>query len=49
MMAGHIMRIEEGRFPNNILSGKFHNTLSVGKPEQVQILGIRGLSRGGAF
>jgi hypothetical protein len=32
MMAGHIIRMEEGRFSNNILNGKFHNILSVGKP-----------------
>jgi hypothetical protein len=32
MMAGHIIRMEEVRFPNNILYGKFHSTLSVGKP-----------------
>jgi len=53
------MRMEEGSFPDNILNGKFHNTLSVGKPrtrwadvvrrDTVQILGIRGLRRGGAF
>jgi hypothetical protein len=26
------MRMEKGKFPPKILNGKFHNTLSVGKP-----------------
>jgi len=51
--------MEEERFANNIFNGKFHKTLSVGKPrtrwadivrrDTVQILGIRSLRTGGAF
>jgi hypothetical protein len=49
--AGHIVSMEDGRIPNKVLNGKFHNTRSVQNPrtrwEDIiqrntsQILGIR--------
>jgi hypothetical protein len=50
--AGRIIRMEEERIARKVLSGKFHNTRTVGKPrtrwedvgqrDELQILEIRG-------
>ena len=50
--AGHIIRMEEDRIPETVLSGKFHNKRSVGRQrtrgkdvvqrDALHILGIRG-------
>jgi hypothetical protein len=53
--AGHIIKVEEERFPNEVLHGNFHTTTPVGRPrtrwadvvqrDALQLLGIRGWRR----
>jgi hypothetical protein len=53
--AGHILRMEEERFPKMVLNGNFHATRPVGRPrtrwadvvqkDALQLLGIRGWRR----
>jgi len=53
--AGHIISMEEERFPKKVLNGNFHTTRPMGRPktrwadvvqrDTLQLLGIRGWRR----
>jgi hypothetical protein len=53
--AGHIIRMEEEKFPKKVLNRSFHTTRPVGRPrtrwtdvvrrDALQLLGIRGCGR----
>jgi hypothetical protein len=52
---GHVIRMEDDRFPKKVLNGRFHNARPVGRPrgrwvdavqrDSLQILGTRGWRR----
>jgi hypothetical protein len=51
--AGHVLRLEDERIPEDVLNGKFHETRPVGKPrtrwkdvvrrDTAQVVGITGM------